>query len=196
MTNQSDTNKIVKDAEIFYKSLCESKGIIETSASDDVAPGVKLKHLIDSQGWLPFIMIRSDEISRMLTGQKMWDAFYVSDPMALRGLSVADFDSLGPDQKEQVDPDTRPTIAMPSAAKAMIGLAGLKTAINFKNEQCYLRNLPKAYFINGLISEGECLPDLPVELFFSMEINQHVIDSAPALSQIAEYAVSKPEVSR
>lgn len=196
MTNQSNTSKIVKDAENFYKTLCEQQGILETSASDDVAPGVKLKHLIDSQGWLPFIMIRSDEICKMLTGQRMWDAFYVSDPMALRGLSVSDYDSLPEGQKEEVESEDRPTVAIPNAAKSIIALSGLKTAINFKNDQCYLKNLPKAYFINGLISEGECLPSLPVELFFSMEINQHTINSAPYLNQIAEYAAAKPEVSR
>lgn len=196
MTNQADTIKIVKDAENFYKSLCEQEGILETSASDDVAPGVKLKHLIDSQGWLPFIMIRSDEICKILTGQRMWDAFYVSDSMALRGLSVSDFDSLSEAAREDVDSADRPSLKIPDAAKSFIALQGLKTAINFQNDQCYLRSLPKAYFINGLISEGECLPNIPVELFFSMEMNQHILDSVPTLNQIVDPAFAKPEVPR
>lgn len=196
MTNQSGATNVVKEAENFYKNLCEQQGILETSASDDVAPGVKLKHLIDSQGWLPFIMIRSDEISKMITGQRMWDAFYMSDPMALRGLSVSDYDSLSDDGKKSIDSDDRPKIVMPEGAKSLIALSGLRTAINFSNDQCYLRNLPKAYFINGLISEGECLPSLPVELFFSMEMNQYIMESVPALNQLVDYEAAKPEVSR
>lgn len=189
-------NNVVKNAIDFYQSLCESQGLLNVSASDDVAPGVKLKHLIDNQGWLPFIMIRTDEICKMLTGQRMWDAFYVSDPMALRGLSVSDFDSLDTERQKEVDQDDRPSAEIPEGAKSLIGLSGIKSAISFRNDQCYLMNLPKAYFINGLLSEGDFLPSLPVELFFAREMNELIISSLPALNQVMNLSPASHEVSR
>lgn len=175
---------VVDIAENFYKELSKQEGIIDTSASNDVAPGVKLKHLIDPQGWLPFIMIRSDEICQLLTGKKMWNAAYISDPMALRGISVEDPINLSDEQKGKLDLPGETSDIMPIGVKSILALEGLRSAITFKNNECYLNNLPKAYFIHGMIDEGDSLPPIPPELFFALEINKNTLKCLPILNEV------------
>lgn len=196
MDHESETRTVVQEAEAFYKEIAEREKLIDVSASEDVAPGVKLRHLIDPQGWLPFIMLRSDEVCQLLTGQKMWNAAYVSDPMALRGLSVVDLQTL--DEEKLVGLDLPGSFAdsVPKGAKSIIALEGLRSSIDFKNNQCFLKNLPKAYFVHGMIEEGECLPSVPQELFFAIEMNKQTLKVLPTLSQMMNASHEINEVKR
>lgn len=187
---------VIQEAEALYKEIAEREKLIDTSASEDVAPGVKLRHLIDPQGWLPFIMIRSDEVCQLLTGRKMWNAAYISDPMALRGLSAVDPRTLDEEKLAGLDLPGSFSQEIPHGAKSIIALEGLRASVSFKNEQCFLRNLPKAYFIHGMIEEGECLPAVPPELFFAIEMNKQTLSVLPTLTQIMSASPEMHEVKR
>lgn len=196
MGSTTETKSVVQVAEQLYRSICEKEGLIDTSASEDVAPGVKLRHLLDSQAWLPFIMIRTDEICQLMTGVKMWNAAYVSDSMALRGLAVVSPESVPEEGKEGVVLPGPDADLIPNGAKNMFALAGLREAIEFRNDQCYLRNLPKAYFIHGPIDEGHALPSVPPELFFATRMNAQTIKVAPELARTMGVDHPSQEVSR
>lgn len=53
-----------------------------------------LPYLTDQEGWLGIWMLKSDEISTLLTGKRMWDVAYQADPDCLEGMRPVHTDEL------------------------------------------------------------------------------------------------------
>lgn len=116
-----------------------------------------VKHMTHPLAWLAPWMIRSDEMSVMITGKRMWHSFYVANNKAVEGVEPRDWDV---SQKEKLTNYSRFPIHedLPVSLKHAIASATVSRSLLITNGRASILPIVGFYGIETALENDEIFP--------------------------------------
>ncbi|KAA1254679.1 hypothetical protein F0M16_10455 [Vibrio cholerae] len=181
------------EAQKIFEMILKRKGIADYGYNDeslkDFEPAIKLSFFNSNDAFLPSWMLRSDEISVMMSGKRLWDVLYRGNASAMMGYTTTPIKHGMeiPDSYKKYDVATSDDI--PFALKVLMCQLALQQRLVLKDRKFNVQNDVGFYLAgNGTVEDGETIEFPDVDYSLAYEWNKISFDFNK------QYKVIKPEL--
>lgn len=169
----------VKHASNIFKSIIMSNGI-EKYRLKEWSPSIRLHHMTDADGWLPIWMLRSDEISIALLGERMWNVAYQADIECIEGVNAINMSKVDM-SKPGIDAYTKTKLIgreVPAALRLMLCQHALVSSLELIGNELVIKKIKGLgfYGLNKKLESGDLFPLPTKEQVVSSRISKYFYD--------------------
>ncbi|WP_137297100.1 hypothetical protein [Psychromonas sp. SP041] len=170
----------VEDAISFFKEIIMANGL-EYHAVNEFEERVFLKYMADPMGWLSSWMLRSDELCALITGSRMWDAYYVRNSESMRLMTPINSDAMKDERTMATQSyESFPLaddIGVPLSVKYAIANSAFKeTLILYPNQKVDIKLTTGFYDIKKELEDGEVLPFQSPTHLNALFLNRQIVE--------------------
>lgn len=163
----------IQDAMDIFTAIIDHNGMSNFTIKD-WGEEIMLNYLTVPEGWLSRWMIRSDELSIVLFGSRMWDVAYVADKSSVEGFIPVPLSEIAEDT-EYLDTYKVFSLAedegIPFSARYLVAQQAFFETININGTEVEIKPIRGLYKTKGSLELNQLLPMLDLPRSYGQQLN-------------------------